>query len=401
MSATEMSEDRSRGMYHSLIGKPSLRVVLVMGLLIGLSSLVLLAACGGEEAAKGGAGQEHNKSTSGGTAFTDGLVAFRRYLDLDLTQSAIFTMYPDGTHIRQITHPPEGWSDGSPAWSPDGTKVAFHRQATDESTSRIMVLNTKTGDARQVQDFAEVVRGVEGSDPAFSPDGKMLAFKRSDGIWVVALDGSYSHHVTYVEKPWWGGALEFEDSGPAFSPGGSMLVFERTRLEDDHTAVFVQPIDESASPEDARQITPWKMGCGDGPEFSPKGDWVLFGCEPEGGSSNLYWVHPNGTGLEQLTQDADKHYWGSSFSPEFDDEGWGDIVAARYPAYGDEGNSDVFLMHMEISVGISGNLTKSETLDDAPDWGTHPPSLQTLARRGCDAPPKEAPEWCEKGDGGQ
>ena len=332
---------------------------------------------GGEESAKGGADQENKNSTRSfaGSASTHGLIAFRRYLDLDLTQSAIFTMYPNGTHIRQITHPPEGWSDGSPAWSPDGTKVAFHRQATDESTSRIMVLNTKTGDARQVQDYYRVVRGVEGSDPAFSPDGKMLAFKRSDGIWVVALDGSYSHHVTYVEKPWWGGALEFEDSGPAFSPGGSMLVFERTRLEDDHTAVFVQPIDESASPEDARQITPWEMNCGDGPEFSPKGDWVLFGCEPESGSSNLYWVHPNGTGLEQLTHtDADKHYVGSSFSPE-SKEGWGDIVAARYPAYGDEGNSDVLRMHIEGGVvpSVTGNLTKSETDDDAPDWGTHPP----------------------------
>jgi hypothetical protein len=65
MSATEMSEDRSRGMYHSLIGKPSLRVVLVMGLLIGLCSLLLLAACGGGNSAKGGAGQEHNKKEIG------------------------------------------------------------------------------------------------------------------------------------------------------------------------------------------------------------------------------------------------------------------------------------------------------------------------------------------------
>jgi Tol biopolymer transport system component len=372
-----MSEDRSRGMYHSLIGKPSLRVVLVMGLLMGLCSLLLLAACEGENSAKGGAGGEHNKSTRSfaGPASTDGLIVFRRYLDLEGTKSAIFTMDPNGTHIRQITNPPEGWGDHSPAFSPNGTKVAFHRQANDESTSQIMVLNTKTGDARQV------VGGMEGYDPAFSPDGKMLAFKRSSGIWVAWLDGSDSHHVTYVEKR---GALEFEDSTPAFSPGGTMLVFERTRLEDDQTAVFVQSLDSSnaGSPEDARQITPWKMGCGDGPEFSPKGDWVLFGCEGESGS-HLYWAHPNGTGLERLTnaphgpdQPDDVDYYGSSFSPEFHDEGWGNIVAARYPASGDEGNSDVFGMHIEHGVQVTVNLTKSMTLDDTPSWGTYPPSAR-------------------------
>jgi hypothetical protein len=92
--------------------------------------------------------------------------------------------------------------------------------------------------------------------------------------------------------------------------------------------------------------------------------------------------------LYQLTHtDADKHYVGSSFSPEFLGyiPGAGnyvpnDIVAARYNASRDEGTSDLFHMHVEGGVVPSAtvNLTKSETLDDRPSWGTHPPSLKSL-----------------------
>src|SRR5215217_817410 len=382
-------------MYHSAIGKPSLRVGLLMGLLIGLSALLLLAACEGENSANGGAGQEHKKSTSGGSASTDGQIIFRRYLGLELTldgrrhsKSAIFTMYPNGSHIRQITHPPEGFSDNSPVWSPDGTKVAFHRRCSlfHCSENRIMVVDVNTGDTRKVTHCNPDNCWPQDSEPAFSPDGKSIAFRRItgsedessivEGIFIVGLDGSNPHQVTNVQKR---GALEFEDFGPAFSPDGKRVVFERTRLEDDDTtgsAVFVQSLDSSGSPEDARQITPWEMGCEDGPEFSPNGDWLLFSCVPEGGSSNLYIVHPDGTGLERLTNAPDDvDYVGSSFSPEFH-EGLGDIVAARYPAYGDEGNSDVFGIHIEHGVQEKENLNKSETLDDAPSWGTYPPSAR-------------------------
>src|SRR5215203_152316 len=212
MSATEMSEDRrSKGMYHSLIGKPSLRVGLVMGLLMGLCSLLLLAACGGGNSAKGGAEQEHNKSMSGGTASTDGLIVFVRYLDLDLTKSAIFTMYPDGTHIHQITHPPEGFSDGSPAWSPDGTKVAFHRWCHRSPCygSRIMLVDVNTGVTRSVTHCIPN-RGwtkenpppssgrhcVGDSDPAFSADGKSIAFRRIIG----PKDESYASYESNVAE---------------------------------------------------------------------------------------------------------------------------------------------------------------------------------------------------------
>ena len=150
---------------------------------------------------------------------------------------------------------------------------------------------------------------------------------------------------------------------------------------------------------------------------------MLFSCEPEGegGPSNLYWTHPDnpyveapeagdsglfsdtglkGTGLYKLSHAPDDwHYVGSSFSPCCGGVGT-NIVAARQPGYGDEGNSDVFRMHIEVGVDPPStvNLTKSETLDDAPDWGTHPPSLGTLYKRGCDplSPPKWAPDESSK-----
>ena len=82
---------------------------IIVGLFVFISVVWSLGdGGGGEESAKGGADQEHKKSTGGGTAPTDGLIAFRRYLDLEGTESVIFTMNPDGSHVRQITHPPEG-----------------------------------------------------------------------------------------------------------------------------------------------------------------------------------------------------------------------------------------------------------------------------------------------------
>ena len=343
-----------------------LRTLLALGVLVALVALILSACSSGST----------KKDATGGPP-ADGQIVFRRWFDPEQTEAALFTMNSDGSHMRQITHPPEGWRDLEPVWSPNGQKVAFYRQTIDESKSRIMVVDPDTGDVQKVTQCTG--RCIADFDPAWAPDGDSLAFDRLlgpdedccriDGIWIVGLDGSDPHQVTNVDPKL---PAAFADMGPQFSPDGKSLVFERVRLADDRHAVFVQPI---GSLQEARQITPWKSNCQDHPDWSPDGKLVLFRCLPDDGSINVYWVHPDGTGLHQLTQEgADEqtyNYLSSSFSPGFSaGEGW--ITTSREPGYGAEGNADVFGFRIEDGeVVSSSNLTKSATWDSAPDWGSH------------------------------
>jgi TolB protein len=367
----------------------SRRVALTVAMVVALVTLCALSLSAFGEGR--GAGDDEDNESASSAPTRNGQIVFRRYFNAEQTKAANFTMNPDGSHVRQITHPPKGWRDQNPAWSPDGKHVAFYRQRIDESMSRIMVINPDTGDVREVThcgpdhgyprgDPASSGQCVADFQPTWAPDGNSLAFHRilgpdtparvSDGIWIVGIDGSDPHQVTKVDpKP----PDETEEWGSAFSPNGKMLVFDRSRVADDRHAVFVQPL---GSPEDAHRITPWKMNCQDQPEFSPDGELVLFRCLPEGeeGPANLYWVNPDGTGLHALTHaPAAKQYFGSSFSPSFSEgEGW--IAVGRAPGYGKEGNADVFRILIDDGEVVRKvNLTKSGKWESGPHWGTHPP----------------------------
>ncbi len=354
-------------------------------LLVAASTAVLTVAMAMPVSA--GVGSDGRESTRAADAY-NGQIVFRRYFDVEQSKGALFVTNRDGSHVRQVTHPPKGWRDNVPAWSPDGKRLTFERFKVDESTSRVMVVNPDTGRVRAVVPCTHD-RCVYATEPFFAPDGRSLAYARTvaprdtpnapewthySAIFVVGLDGTHGHQVTSTPERHRGQPPEFDTSDPSFSPDRERIAFIRTRYSpDENTAVFVQPL---GSPADAQQITPWSLNCQDRPTFSPDGSLLLFRCQPKGeeGPSNLYWANPDGTGLHKITHaPADKQYLGSSFAPGFHDgQGW--IAVGRTGGVGENDNADVFRVRIEDGgVVRKVNLTRSKKWDSAPAWGTHRP----------------------------
>lgn len=294
----------------------------------------------------------------------NGRIAFRRYFNDAHTHGAIFTMKPDGTRQFQLTHPAPHILSTEPDWSPKGWWITYTR-TRNGAHSRLYKIRPNGSDRTYLsQTCTGSCRGDGFS--AWAPYGKRIAFERElcSGqnslltIYVMRSDGSHARRVTQKDATC---AIphRYSSVAPQWSPSGQRLAFERIDNKLAHHAIFTIRLDGTG----LHRLTPWRIDAAQ-PDWSPNGRWIAFRTQEESDTrGNIALVHPDGTGFHRITHGAGKHKWGScSFSPNGKS-----ITASHNPAFGSEGNADVYRMKIDGSQRV--NLTRSDPWESAPDWG--------------------------------
>lgn len=133
----------------------------------------------------------------------------------------IWIMSVTGRNLRQLTtdmNPDPAFRsfDRNPAWSPDGSRIAFASTGTIRNFDIWVVRPDGSDRTRLTSDEA-----MDG-DPAWSPDGTQIAFVSgragTSDIWIMNADGSGPRRVTNHPHP----------HQPSFSPDGRQIAFSLT-----------------------------------------------------------------------------------------------------------------------------------------------------------------------------
>ena len=155
-------------------------------------------------------------------------ILFRRLLrqrenEVTLTNSEVMVMNNDGSHVVNLTR--DGYFDGWPAWSPDGKYIAFLREAAD--TAAFYLIPALGGLERKLTDASPHRVGADAPYISWSPDGRQLAIVDRENpsaplsIMVLDLETAAKRRITSPPRETLG------DSSPCFSPDGNSIVFIR------------------------------------------------------------------------------------------------------------------------------------------------------------------------------
>jgi len=177
-------------------------------------------------------------------------------------------------------------SDYTPSWSSDG-RIAFRRltfdEESDEETSSVYVMNADGTGLRQL-----IADGEYHLSPAWSPDGSRIAFVGGgeDDAYIDVVNADGSGHVRLTTD-----GFEYE---PSWSPDGTRIVF--VSWEDDTRDVWIMNADGSGR----RKLFGTRSDSEYAARIAPDGKRLVFTSDATG-EAQIYMASARGTAQKRLT----------------------------------------------------------------------------------------------------
>jgi TolB protein len=155
-------------------------------------------------------------------------IAFTRWPDGPASEGgnrvAIWAMNSDGSHLERLTYGP-GIADQA-TWSPDGEQIAFSRYVKSKDAYAIFTTEAHAGEVRRFHAVTDARYGVSSTSPSWSPDGARIAFVRDEdqnrlgdsALYLVDPQGGNLQRGTKQQGPY---------HDPTWSPHGPSIAFIR------------------------------------------------------------------------------------------------------------------------------------------------------------------------------
>ena len=211
----------------------------------------------------------------------------------------IYVMRPDGSNQRRLTT--SDAHDDLAAWSPDSSQIAFSSDRTGQLELWVM---KRDGSGQRELTFDD----ARDYGPTWSPDGRHIAFRSDrDGnaeIYSINADGTGEKRLTNSSA---------SDNSPTWAPDGR-IVWVTNRGTGAKTSLWVMNADGG----NQHRLTPPSFFWNESrPAWSADGKHVVFQADRDGpvGNTELYSMAADGSDLRRLTTYPGKDDW-PAWSPD-------------------------------------------------------------------------------------
>lgn len=205
----------------------------------------------------------------------------------------IYVMYEDGSDLTQLTY--NSSNDAGPAWSPDGTKIAFYSQRDhvpdhEGPPQEIYVMNADGSNQKRITNNTT-------SDycPAWAPDGKRIAFSSFyysyDTVRIEIINEDGSGQTTFIDTP-------LDDFCPVWSPDGNQILFQSQGISTTSN-VNADIMVGNSDGSDLVSLTN-NEGINENPSWSPDGNWIIF-VSNRVGNRDIFIMNTRGSEQANLT----------------------------------------------------------------------------------------------------